>query len=228
MGDACKVLETPVTGGNVSFYNESPKSAVFPTPTIGMLGVLDDVSKTVTSAFKNSGDEIFLLTAYRSSDPTDGLGGSEYLSIVQNGQAVGDAPYLDLDGEKRLIATLLDLANSNTIASAHDVSEGGLLVSLAESCFGKKYGINVSLDVTGRRDAAFFGEQQGRVVVSVKPGNVPMFLETASKYKVSALKLGNVSEGTDFVVQDILNVSVEELLSVYRDAIPQAMAGVTD
>lgn len=227
MGDACKVLETPVTGGNVSFYNESPESAVFPTPTIGMLGVLDDVSKTVSAGFKDAGDEVYLLTAYHSADPYDGLGGSEYISLTQ-GKAVGDAPYLDLDGEKRLVKTLLDLANRNALKSAHDVSEGGLLVSLAESCFANGHGVNVSMEVSGRVDCAFFGEQQGRVVVSVDAKHAKELATIAEAHKVQLTKLGTVTSGTDFEIAKYVQVPLRELQVQYRDAIPKAMTGVTD
>ncbi|CAF5089276.1 unnamed protein product, partial [Rotaria sp. Silwood1] len=127
MGDACKLLETPVTGGNVSFYNQSKDYAVFPTPSIGMIGLLEDYEKMVTSNFKDEGDIIILL----GNNSNKGVDGSEYLNTIFN-LIKGDAPCINLDEEKKLIDTLLEAADKKLLKSAHDISDGGLAVALAE------------------------------------------------------------------------------------------------
>jgi phosphoribosylformylglycinamidine synthase len=142
MGDACTALGTPVTGGNVSFYNESPLGAVFPTPTIGMVGLVPDVDLVVGGAFRTAGDAIVLL-----GEPTNELGASEYLSRI-HGQTAGAPPACDLAREKALIDALLDAIKAGAVASAHDCSEGGLAVALAESAMmdrDEPFGADVDL-----------------------------------------------------------------------------------
>src|ERR1051325_10005738 len=136
MGDACRTLGTPVTGGNVSFYNESPDGAIFPTPTIGMIGIIEDITKVVSSDFKNPGDWIILLAAGPSQSKTDGLGGSEYL-YQRTGLVTGPAPEINVEKERDLIKALVELADKKLIHSAHDVSDGGFAVAVAECCFGQ-------------------------------------------------------------------------------------------
>ena len=128
IGEACKALDTPVTGGNVSFYNQSPKEAIHPTPVIGMLGVLDDVNNVMSANFKHTGDIVIVL-----GKTAGHLGGSEYLSLI-HGKLAGDAPPIDLQAEKSLQAACLELIRARLIESCHDLSEGGLAVALAESC----------------------------------------------------------------------------------------------
>src|SRR5690606_17371657 len=129
IAEACRHFQTPVTGGNVSLYNENPSGAIYPTPVIGMVGVLDDVARHVTLAFREPGHAIILLGAN-----TDELGGSEYLKVIHD-RVGGDAPALDLDAEARLQELVLELAERELLASAHDCAEGGLAVCLAESAF---------------------------------------------------------------------------------------------
>src|SRR5690606_16041969 len=128
MGDACRALETPVTGGNVSLYNENPQGAVYPTPTIGMVGVRDHASPATSTRFQQAGDDIVLL-----GENTDEIGGSEYLAWV-HGVVAGAPPQVNLEGEKQLIDALLEGIRSGKVRSAHDCSEGGLAVALAECC----------------------------------------------------------------------------------------------
>lgn len=226
LSDACIALETPVTGGNVSFYNQSPNSAVYPTPMIGMLGVIDDIANVVSAGFKNEGDEIYLLTAYTSDQKNDGLGGSEYLAL-KTGDALGDAPYCDPAGEKRLADILVELASKKLLESAHDVSDGGLLITIAESCFGNMLGCNVAIPSSGRKDVAYFGEQQGRVVVSLSPSLTSEARELAKAHNIAFEKLGTVS-GTNLVVDTSIDIPLHELRSAYMDTIPSAMAAVSD
>ncbi len=223
MGDACLALETPVTGGNVSFYNESPKSAVFPTPTIGMLGLIEDIQNVVSAGFKTAGDAIILLTAYTSDNALDGLGGSEYLALLNDGKALGDAPHCDLEGEKNLIATLLDLAERNVLVSAHDTSEGGLAVAIAESCFINGIGAQITPPAHTRNDQLLFGEMQGRAILSVKKENVDAVKQIAAKNNVKAEEIG-VTGGTGFVIEGLIDASIADLREGYSRTLSDAMA----
>ncbi len=154
MGDACRVFNTPVTGGNVSFYNEDPDRAVFPTPTIGMIGLVEHIDHITTQWFKDDGDVIFLL-----GENKEELGASEYLHTIYN-VTKGDVPELDLDAEKKIQDALLGAIRNGIIKSAHDCSEGGLATAIAESCISNddnKIGASIQLNDTIRRDALLFG-----------------------------------------------------------------------
>lgn len=145
MGDACRVLDTPVTGGNVSFYNESPDYAVYPTPVIGMMGLIEDIGFITTSYFKNESDIVALIGKVPS--PYDGIGGSEYLKMF-HGKVLGDAPDIDINYEKELQQTLLLLIRKKLINSAHDISDGGLAVALAECCvMNRKRSIGCKINI---------------------------------------------------------------------------------
>ncbi|NND73105.1 MAG: phosphoribosylformylglycinamidine synthase subunit PurL [Rhodothermales bacterium] len=163
MGDACRKFDTPVTGGNVSFYNENPSGAVFPTPTIGMLGVIKDLKKgVVTSRFKKAGDGVYMLAPAAWSFRND-LGGSEYLSWKAG--TVGDAPFMDLDEEHAVHQAMLSLISAGYVSSAHDISDGGLAVCLAEcAIFAGSLGCRVSINSENRLDAVLFGESQSRII----------------------------------------------------------------
>ncbi|MEZ4701881.1 MAG: phosphoribosylformylglycinamidine synthase subunit PurL, partial [Rhodothermales bacterium] len=168
MGDACRAFDTPVTGGNVSFYNENPESAVFPTPTIGMVGLVEDVDRdTTTVPFKAAGDVVYLLTPRRWRHRND-IGGSEYLSWVHR-RTEGDAPHLDLDEEKAVQKAMLAMIRAGLVESAHDVSDGGLAVCLAESTLHAA-GLGADIDLQTedgiRIDALLFGEAQSRIVLT--------------------------------------------------------------
>ncbi|MDL1879175.1 phosphoribosylformylglycinamidine synthase subunit PurL, partial [Cytophagia bacterium CHB2] len=162
IGEACRVLETPVTGGNVSFYNESPTAAVYPTPVIGMLGILDDVAYATTASFKQAGDEIALL-----GTNLEEVGGSEYLKVI-HGQVAGDCPALDLQKEKAVQSACLALIHQRLLSSAHDVADGGLAVALAECCImneERSFGAEITLPKFQRADFALFGESQSLIVI---------------------------------------------------------------
>lgn len=164
MGEACRYFDTPVTGGNVSFYNESPDASVYPTPVIGMVGLIKDCNNIMTSYFKNEGDLIYLL-----GEDYEEIGGSEYLKVI-HGIVAGDAPKIDLAKEKQLHKIVLELIGKKLINSAHDVSEGGVITALAECCVmneAKQFGAEISLDITTREDFSFFSESQSRIIVSV-------------------------------------------------------------
>jgi Phosphoribosylformylglycinamidine (FGAM) synthase, synthetase domain len=225
MGEACSALSTPVTGGNVSLYNESSSGAVFPTPVIGMVGLIDDVTHVTRSTFAREGDTIVLLGRF-----TRELGASEYLSRV-HGLTIGAPPACDLDGERALVDALLDSIRSGVVASAHDCSDGGFAVALAECCVANRdhpFGAEVTLDATGDIPlrALLFGEAQGRVIVS---SNAPAkVLEVARTHGVEAQALGKVLGPNDSLTIETengaLSISLKEMISAYHEAIPKLMS----
>lgn len=190
LAEMCRAFNTPVTGGNVSLYNENPAGAVDPTPTVGMVGLIDDEKHIVTQSFKKTGDMILLL-----GSPGDELGGSQYLAVV-HGRKEGLPPRLDVTRELALHDAVRALGRMGLLRSAHDCSEGGLAVALAESCVSgaDRLGAQVTLlDGAGQRaDVALFNESQSRVVISVTAGNVSAVLALLSWRGVPARKLGAV------------------------------------
>ncbi|GAA4304432.1 phosphoribosylformylglycinamidine synthase subunit PurL [Compostibacter hankyongensis] len=163
MGDACTKFDTPVTGGNVSFYNQSPDGPVYPTPVIGMVGVLDRMERRMTLDFKQAGDVIYLLGQSR-----DDIAGSMYLRKIA-GMAFSPAPHFNLDEEYNLQQMTATLIRAGVLQSVHDVSDGGLLVTLLESAMPRELGFSLQTDPAVRADAFLFGEAQSRIVVSVQP-----------------------------------------------------------
>jgi len=221
MADAAKRFQTPVTGGNVSFYNENPRGAIDPTPTIGMVGILDDVENRVPSFFEKEGDLIFLL-----GETVDEIGGTFYLSVI-HGLKKGLPPRLDLEKEARLLDFLQEAARARVLRSAHDLSEGGLAVALAECCFSNggpslQIGARISnLELLGsglRPDAVLFGESQSRVLVSAVPHQKEVVIRLAQKHDVPIYQIGKVG-GDRLVVEDLLELKVAEALSIWRNAI---------
>lgn len=189
MGEACVKFDTPVTGGNVSFYNQNPDGAVYPTPTIGMVGMLDNVNRKMTLDFKSPGDMIFLLGTSRAD-----INSSEYLHKICKVE-FSPAPHFDLQEEFDLQQKLADLISNRVIESAHDVSEGGLFITLLESCFNRDMGIDVvANDYKIRKDAYWFGEAQSRVVVSVRASRVEAFRSLMEGFPYE--ELGEVTPGS--------------------------------
>ena len=224
MGEACTAFDTPVTGGNVSLYNESPTGAIYPTPTVGMIGVLDDITKHVKSCFNSPQDAILLL-----GRNTDELGGSEYLKVV-HGKVAGDAPAVDLQAERALQECMLEVADERLAHSAHDCAEGGLAICIAESCIGdaeRLLGATIALTDALTPAALLFGEAQGRIVISCAPGNVERVLKIAARHGVPATQIGAVGDVNGrFVLSGAgvtIDVEIEKLSEVYREAIPRMM-----
>ncbi len=216
MGDACRALDTPVTGGNVSFHNESQHHAVYPTPTIGMLGLIDDVSTVVGNAFTQAEQNIVLLGWQREE-----LGGSEYMKVIRH-RVLGDAPSLSIDDEVRLQRCVLDAIRSGVVRAAHDCAEGGLLVCLAEMCFGRGIGADVVVD-TPHRAGYLFGEAQSRIVVEVSDERIGDLRAAAQEAGVPMEVLGRTG-GTTLHVHDLIDVDVEDLRSTYERALPNIMS----
>ncbi len=212
MGEACKALGTPIISGNVSFYNQSPETAIFPTPTIGMIGLLDDVSQHCTQWFKDEGDVIFLLGPPATSRD---FGGSEYLKMM-TGKILGDAPALNLKKEKAVQDVTIQGIRKGLIRSAHDCSEGGLAVALAESCMTGPKALGAEIDLgkvsedSLKNEALLFAETQSRVVVSVAERHVKAFQKLAAAKKVAIKKLGVVA-GQDLRIQGLISLPVAEL-----------------
>ena len=226
MGDACRALGTPVTGGNVSFYNESPEGSVFPTPTIGMVGLVEDVAAhTTTAAWQASGDAL-LLVSPAAWWHAGGVEASEYLATV-HGQTAGDAPHLDLDEEKAVQAAVLAAIRAGHVRSAHDCADGGLAVCLAESAVFSGLGATVDLPATDARlDAVLFGEAQSRVVLSVAADAVDAVRQLAAERGAQATEIGTVTDGPLAVSvggAEVLSVPVDDLRQPYESAIPDAM-----
>ena len=187
MGDACRKFNTPVTGGNVSFYNQNPDGPVYPTPTIGMVGLLETIEDKMTLNFKAEGDSIYLV-----GKATDCINSSEYLNKVQ-GVEFSPVPHFDLEEELSLQQDITRLIREKQIRSAHDVSEGGLFITLAESGFTGNLGFDITTDRAVRKDAFLFGEGQSRVVVTVQPEHEAAF-EAALAGKAFT-RLGTVTSG---------------------------------
>lgn len=195
MGEACRKFDTPVTGGNVSFYNQNPDGPVYPTPTIGMVGLLENVNAKMTMDFKEEGDVLYLLGKSQND-----ISSSEYLYSVI-GVKASPAPHFDLDEEFALQQKLKQAISSNMVRSAHDVSEGGLFVTLCESGFNNEFGFSVITNNAFRRDAWLFGESQSRVVVSVAlemVADFEKFLDGFPFEKIGVVTSGDIVVDGDF------------------------------
>jgi len=220
ISQACRALNTPVVSGNVSFNNENPKGSVDPTPIVGMVGVIKDKSKIVTQYFKKTGDVILLLGKNKEE-----LGGSEYLKI-SHGLKKGKTPDIDLKLEKSVQKTTLEAIGKDLVQSAHDCSEGGLAVSLAESCISnpaKLIGATVNLASERiRKDALLFGETQSRIIVSAKEKNVNKLLQIAKKNKTPVSVIGEVG-GNKLVINRLINLSLNDLDKAWHNAIGSQM-----
>ena len=221
IGDACKKLNTPVTGGNVSFYNESPDYAVYPTPTIGMVGLIEDIDCMTTSFFRNEGDIIAIIGNHNCSDS---IGGSEYLKQQYN-IVKGDAPEIDLDTESNLINTLVGLSKAKCINSAHDVSDGGLAVAIAESCVINRtlpIGCLVSIVYNNRPDFQLFNESHGRAVISFNKEKENIVKDICSKNNTGFTIIGKVG-GKAISINSEVNIPLEIAKDAYYNSISKIM-----
>jgi phosphoribosylformylglycinamidine synthase len=224
MKEACEALGTPVTGGNVSLYNENPAGAVYPTPVIGMVGLVESLAHVTRSAFSTDGDAVILL-----GDNTDELGGSEYLQRVHD-EVIGPPPRIDLRAEKALIDALLEAIRAGTVRSAHDVSDGGLAVAIAECLMmdrARPMGAQIDLSPWKALPlrALLFGEAQGRVVLSTP--DAAAVLAIASRAGVKATMIGTVRAASGLLEMTVgarqLRASVGSLADAYHEAIPRIM-----
>jgi phosphoribosylformylglycinamidine synthase subunit PurL len=208
MGAACTKFDTPVTGGNVSFYNQNPDGPVFPTPTIGMVGLLENISDKMTLGFKNVGDSIYLI----GKNVID-INSSQYLAKIC-GVHNSPAPYFDLDEEFTSLQLVKNLVASKLIASANDISEGGLMITLLESAFINNLGFTIQTISSLRKDAFLFGEAQGRYVITVPAANEAAFLALA---KGDIHKIGTVAN--EVIVDDTSWGSIADFKSIHQGEI---------
>jgi phosphoribosylformylglycinamidine synthase len=254
IAEACTALEIPITGGNVSFYNETLGRSIDPTPVLGVLGMIEDASRSLGMAFRREGDVILLLDGVTEGfwgvtvgagkvaklggtlrDAPSRLGveqharefsSSEYARTI-HGIEAGGPPEITLAAEKRLIATLVALADAGKLQSAHDVSDGGLAVTLAESCFASD-GLSVRASLTSKEpdEAAIFGERGARAVVSVTPENVAAVRRIAAQYEVAVVEVGRVTRG-EFRIelngQTVVSAEVPSLAGAWSGALERLL-----
>ncbi|GIP52881.1 MULTISPECIES: phosphoribosylformylglycinamidine synthase subunit PurL [Paenibacillus] len=220
MAEACRVLDAPVIGGNVSLYNENAKGAIYPTPVVGMVGLVHDTDHITTQGFKAEGDVVFLL-----GDTKGELGGSEFQAVV-HGVTEGRPPQLDLEVEKKLLDAVLGAIQSGLVRSAHDLAEGGLAVALAESCISGGLGATVELNSSLRPDVALFSESQSRILLSASKEQAEKLQDFIASRGVPVQRIGEVA-GSDLVITvggaSALNRPVEGLKRVWEDTIPCLM-----
>jgi phosphoribosylformylglycinamidine synthase len=226
---ACEELEIPITGGNVSLYNETLGEGIYPTPVLGVVGILEDVSKATFPHFREAGRAIVLLRGSEPGDATDAeveFGSSEYAKDVL-GELWGFPPALEPEGEAALQKTVIELIGAGLVDSAHDCSEGGLAVALARCSFAKGIGCNVAL---GSQELApefvLFGEDASRIVISCDPANLARIKEVAEKYGISAEQLGETVAGNLEIKIDgraVVAASIAELRDVYENSLERAL-----
>ena len=240
LAEACNALGTPITGGNVSFYNETLGKSIYPTPVMGVLGILDDASRVLKIAFRTEGDVIVLFDGSSSpvgaphAAPPQGIqssamarefSSSEYSKTIA-GIVAGEPPAIDLAAEKRLQDCLVALAAESAVQSAHDISDGGLAVTIAESCFGSvgaglappALGVNVGLDDAASAESALFGERGARAIISVTASKLAAVLNTARQYNVAAREIGQVIRNGSFRIQYKGRAVIDSTIEILRDA----------
>jgi phosphoribosylformylglycinamidine synthase II len=237
---ACTALETPITGGNVSFYNETLGASIYPTPVIGILGVIEDAANVLKSGFRNSGDIIILLDGLadpapvsvstadaRAADLAREFSSSEYSKTIA-GSVAGQPPAIDLAAEKRLQQCLFALASAQSIQSAHDLSDGGLAVTLAESCFtDPKLGAWITLEHNVPPESFLFGERGERAAISIAPAKLDGLLHLTRQHGVAAIEIGHVTNDGIFSIQyngsAIIEESVEALRNIWSHSLERAL-----
>ncbi len=223
MARACRELQIPVISGNVSLYNETKGEAIYPTPIIGMVGIVDDINKHCTMSFKDEGDLVFLLgdlvslaDSYQlSTGNCNGLGGSEYLELVHG--LVKGKPAIDLNLEKRVQRCCLEAVKHGFVKSAHDCSDGGLAIAIAESCVAGDIGFRGrDWEISGRVDSTFFGEHQSQIVISILPGSTAKLNKIARKWQVPLTWLGEVG-GNHLLIEGYIKLPLSKVEKAWRD-----------
>ena len=220
IGEACRALNTPVTGGNVSFYNETGETAVYPTPVIGMVGLLENIEQNTTIEFKDAGDFIVTPGALNGC-----VGGSEYLRTI-HGQIKGPIPHLNLELEMGIQELCLDAIKKGIIKSAHDLSDGGLAVNISESIVHSKPGLGAKLDVVRklRDDELVFGECQSLIVVSLEEAALYELILLAQKLDVHTQTIGRVTDIGSLVINDLMDIPRKKLKNAYFNSLEKIMA----
>lgn len=216
MSEACKKMDLPVVSGNVSFYNESFSQPIYPTPGVGLVGLIDDLDTLVGSSFKEEGEHIFLV-----GQSYDELGGSEYLKQVHD-VVSGDIPALDIELEKDTQAAILEASKQKLMSACHDVSEGGIAIALAEMCIESKLGAKVSLPDDISPAARLFSESQSRFIVSLPADKVEAFEDILEAHEVPYAAIGSV-EGKSLSIEELLEASIDEMDKAFTGAFTQIM-----
>ncbi|QMU56696.1 MAG: phosphoribosylformylglycinamidine synthase subunit PurL [Candidatus Mycalebacterium zealandia] len=218
ISEAAKHFSTPVVSGNVSLYNETAGVSINPTPVVGMVGLLENVSKAVGQYFMNEGDMIFI-----AGDTFEEMGGSLYSALIQ-GKTTGEPPVVNLESESRLVSALIEAANKCIINSAHDISEGGLAVALAESCFSPQSrvaGFSVSTGMLNPEiqngNAILFSETQARAIISTSPENEEKISKVFKSHKVTLKKIGNVTTNNVMEFKDVFKTSADEAMKLWLE-----------
>jgi phosphoribosylformylglycinamidine synthase len=226
---ACEELEIPITGGNVSLYNETLGEGIYPTPVLGVVGILEDVNKAIFPHFRQAGRAIVLLRGSEPGDATDAeveFGSSEYAKSVL-GELWGFPPALELESEAALQAAIIELIGAGLVDSAHDCSEGGLAVALAEAAFGKRIGCNVDLSSQGLApEFVLFGEDASRIVISCDPANLAGIKEVATKKGIAVDQIGKTGSSNVEIKIDgrvVVAASIAELRDVYENSLERAL-----
>jgi phosphoribosylformylglycinamidine synthase II len=253
IAEACNALGTPITGGNVSFYNETLGKSIYPTPVIGILGILEDANQVLKIAFREQGDAILLLDGHsrsnghseRSDEPAFSLSAmarefssSEYSKTIAN-LVAGEPPQIDLAAENRLIKFLVAAAAEALLQSAHDISDGGLAVTAAESCFsatsyvaaglqpGERLGATINLDDHTPGEFSLFNERGARAIVSVKPSSLARLLESARQYRVAAHHIGQVTGNGAFRIEykgrAVIDSPIEALRDIWANSLERTL-----
>ena len=215
IGEMCRALDTPVTGGNVSFYNETSTSAVYPTPVIGMVGVLDDLSQKTTLDYKNEGDLIITIGMANGA-----LGGSEYLKTI-HGKVEGPISKVDIDLEMKVQSVCLQAIKEGIINSAHDISDGGLAVNVSESIVSAKEGIGAKLAIHRklRDDEILFGECQSVIIVTISEENLHKLILIAKEVDVSTQTIGKVTNNGRLVINDWVSIDRSDISDAYFNSL---------
>ena len=219
IGEACRALNTPVTGGNVSFYNETGDTAVFPTPVIGMVGLVENIEQSTTIEYKDAGDFIVTLGALNGC-----LGGSEYLRTI-HGKIQGPIPHLNLELEMGIQELCLDAIKKGIIKSAHDLSDGGLAVNISESLIHSKKGLGVRLDVVRKlqNSELLFGECQSVIVVTLEEGALYELILLAQKLDMHTQTIGRVTDTNSLIINDQIDISRTKLENAYFNSLEKIM-----
>jgi phosphoribosylformylglycinamidine synthase len=223
LSESCRAFGIPVTGGNVSLYNDTQGASIYPTPVLGIVGLIRDVGRVVGPGFRKDGDIIVLLGETR-----DEIGGSQYLRII-HGRETGPVPALDLALEKRVQEVCIAAIESGLVRSAHDVSDGGLAVCVAESSIQSPGELGCTLDLGAeiRDDALLFGESQSRIVVSLGRSRLPALRKLAARKKVKLGVIGRVG-GREVIVRragrQVVRLPVERLRRAWEDTLPRAFS----
>jgi len=219
VGEVCRSLNTPVTGGNVSFYNESPAGAVYPTPVIGMVGLLENVQQSTTLEFKDPGDFIIVIGSLNGT-----LGGTEYLKTI-HGMVKGPLSQLNIEFEMRVQEVCLEAIKKGIIKTAHDLSDGGLAVNVAESMVTAKEGIGAKLDFARklRNDELLFGECQSAIIVSIAEENLINLVIISQEFDVPTQTIGRVTDSGRLVINNLIDLKREHMHKAYFETLEKSL-----